>query len=437
MHLIEYNEDLFSFVQSSPTSFHAIESLKKLCAASGMEELKEHERWSGLSQGIPYYIIRDSGALIAFCLGEEDTIHDGFRFLATHCDSPSLQIKPKADAASPPYTKLGVELYGGALLNPWFDRDLSVAGRVFFQNTQDELQDRLIDFSHPLLVIPSLAIHFDREANKNRTIDAQKHLPLLFSQKLAENDVQTFTTVIKEQLFRQYPDCNARHILSYDLFCYDCQRPAFFGYQKEFINSPRLDNLLSCHAAMAAVLQSGLTKSYFFYCANHEEVGSVSPVGAQGNFVESVLSRILPSGEERQISMRRSFLLSMDNAHATHPNYGEFSDPNHQVVLNGGPVIKMNANQRYASNSRSVAVGKILAKEAGVPCQDFVMRSDLACGSTVGPALAARFGIPTLDIGAPTLSMHSIREQTGSRDPYWLYQLAAKYINGHLPQYLG
>lgn len=434
MHLVEYNQDLFSFMAESPTAFHAVESLRRRCAASGMTELREEERWGGLSQGVPYFVLRGAEAFIAFCLGEEDTVDDGFRFLATHCDSPSLQVKPRADVLSPPYVQLGVEVYGGALLNPWFDRELSIAGRVFFLNKNDELEVRLIDFRQPMAIIPSLAIHFDREANKNKSIDQQKHLPVLFSQKLTENEVVNFLAAVKEQLFRQYPDCTARHLLSYDLFCYDFQAPSFFGYQKEFITSSRLDNLLSCHAALAAVQQADLRKSYFFFCANHEENGSVSLSGANGNFADSVLSRILPSEEERQISLRRSFLMSLDNAHAAHPNFREMSEPGHPVILNGGPVLKMNANQRYASNSRSVAFCKILAKDAGVPVQEFVMRSDLACGSTVGPMLAAKLGLQTIDIGAPTLSMHSIREHTGSRDPYWLYQLASRYVNAALPK---
>lgn len=353
---------------------------------------------------------------------------NGFRLLATHCDSPGLQIKPRAEVNSPPYLQLGVEVYGGPLLNTWFDRDLSIAGAICYLDNLGKIHEKLVDFQRSLLVIPSLAIHFDREANTNKSVDAQKHLPPLFAQIINEK-LPDLTEILKDQLINQYPGSSTQEILGFDLFCYDMQPPTILGYTKDFISSGRLDNLLSCHIALTALQQTGTRRNTMLLCANHEENGSTSTIGAHGSFINDIFARLLPESENRQIALRNSFLISLDNAHAVHPNFKDKSDPAHTVTLNGGPVIKINANQHYATSGRSAAVIKILARDAGVPVQEFVMRSDLPCGSTIGPMTAAKLGIATVDIGAPTLAMHSIRELTGNRDPHLLYLVVSEFLN--------
>jgi len=422
----EYNDSLFNFLDRSPTAFHAVAELRRQLLEAHMTELFEHERWQ-LEKGRGYFVVRENAALVAFALGSGEKIENGFRMVATHSDSPCLQLKPRAAVHTPPYLQLGVEIYGGPLLNPWFDRDLSLAGRVCCVDAAGRLVDYLIDFNRPLLTIPSLAIHFDREANNGRAIDKQKALPPLLSQVLSDQLPQ-FHEMLSAQLLTEHPDIQLQTIMGFDLFCYDHQKAANLGFKNEFIASGRLDNLLSCHTALRAITEAGTEHNTLFLCTNHEENGSTSTTGANGAFIDAVLARLAPDPELRQITLHHSFLISIDNAHAVHPNFRDKSDPGHDIVLNGGPVIKINANQRYATNCRSASVFKILATEAAIPVQEFVMRTDMACGSTIGPMTAARLGVETIDVGAPTLAMHSIRELTGSNDPYLLHKVIRRFL---------
>ncbi|SHO45477.1 M18 family aminopeptidase [Desulfopila aestuarii] len=423
---VEYNDSLFRYLDNSPTAFHAVAELRQQLLKAHMTELFEHERWQ-LDKGKGYFVIRENGALVAFILGSKEDVSNGFRMVASHSDSPCLQLKPRADVHSPPYLQLGVEIYGGPLLNPWFDRDLSLAGRLCCVDATNNLVDYLIDFNRPLLTIPSLAIHFDREANNGRAIDKQKALPPLLAQILSDQLPQ-FHEILSVQLLKQYPGIKLQTILGFDLFCYDHQKATTLGLNNEFIASGRLDNLLSCHTALQAITEAGTDRNSLFLCTNHEENGSTSTTGANGAFIDAVFSRLAPDPELRQISLRNSFLISIDNAHAVHPNFRDKSDSGHDIILNGGPVIKINANQRYATNSRSASLFKLLAAEAEIPVQEFVMRTDMPCGSTIGPMTAARLGVETIDVGAPTLGMHSIRELTGSNDPYLLYKAISTFF---------
>jgi len=420
------NDSLFQFLHSSPSSYHAVASIATLLHRAGFIRLQEDRRWS-LAAGNSYFLIRDDAGLIAFRLGDGNTPEDGFRMLATHSDSPGLQLKPRADRQNGKYLQLGVEVYGGPLLNPWFDRDLSLAGRVCCTMADGGFQTLLVDFARPLLVIPSLALHFDRTANDNRSVNAQTHLAPIIAQSLTDQ-LPVFRDILLDQLGRQYPDLRIANVSGFDLFCCDSQGPTYTGVNGEFISAGRLDNLLSCHVAAMALTAADPVHNSLLFCANHEENGSVSSSGARGAFLDATLERLLPEPQSRRIALARSFLLSIDNAHAVHPNFKDLADPQHDVVLNGGPVIKINANQRYATNCVSASILKRFAAEAEVPVQEFVMRSDLACGSTIGPLTAARIGVPTVDIGAATLAMHSIRELAGSRDPYLLYQLIQRFL---------
>jgi len=426
MNITQYNSNLFSFLFSSPTPFHAVANIEDHLLLQGFKRLRENERWQ-LAKGHAYYLTRDNGAVIAFILGSNETCEQGFRLLAAHTDSPCLQIKPRAEIKTGSYLQLGVEVYGGSLLAPWFDRDLSMAGRVCCRMSDGNLRLLLVNFRRPLLTIPSLAIHFDRDANKKGGINQQKHLPPILSQTI-EQQLPDFSTLLLEQIHQEHPVAAVEEILSFDMFCYDFQEPAYIGARNELISSARLDNLLSCHAGMTALGKAERSKNALLFCANHEENGSTSASGAQGSFLDAVVERIITDPISRRIALSNSFLVSMDNAHAAHPNFMEKSDSAHEIHLNKGPVIKLNANQRYATNSLSAAIYKDVCREAEVVPQEFVMRSDLPCGSTIGPITSARLGVRTVDVGAASLAMHSIREHTGASDPYLLYRTIEQFL---------
>ncbi len=429
MNFTLYNANLFPFLFSSPTPFHAVANIEVHLSQQGFIRLQENEHWQ-LVQGQAYYLTRDNGAIIAFILGSDESCEQGFRMLAAHTDSPCLQIKPRAEIKTGSYLQLGVEVYGGSLFAPWFDRDLSLAGRVCCKTRDGNLAVFLINFRRPLLTIPSIAIHFDREANKNCGINQQRHLPPILSQAV-DQQFPDFNSLLLDQIQQEYPQAAIEEILSFDMFCYDFQEPTYTGARNDFISSGRLDNLLSCHAGMTALGKAERTKNVLLFCANHEEIGSTSTSGAQGSFLESTLERIIPDPTSRRITLSNSFLISMDNAHAAHPNFMEKIDSAHEIHLNKGPVIKLNANQRYATNSLSAAIYKQVCKEAKVFPQEFVMRSDLPCGSTIGPITAARLGVRTVDIGAASLAMHSIREHTGSLDPFLLYRTIEQFLKSN------
>lgn len=434
MEIEHFNKNLFAFLFASPTPFHAVANIKEYLLQHEFIQLYETDRWQ-LEKGRSYFLCRDNGAIIAFTLGSVETEEQGFRMLAAHTDSPCLQVKPRADVKSGSFLQLGVEVYGGSLLAPWFDRDLSLAGRVCCEMADGTLTVLPVNFFRPLLTIPSIAIHMDREANKNGGINQQKHLPPIISQSI-EQQLPDFKSILMDQIKLEHPDSPVREIVSFDLFCYEFQQPVYTGVKKEFISSARLDNLLSCHAGMTALATAEKTGNHLLFCANHEENGSTSTSGANSSLLESVLLRIIPDAVSRRIAMSNSFLISMDNAHATHPNFMEKSDPAHEIQLNKGPVIKINANQRYATNSMTSAIYKQICKQAGITPQEFVMRSDMPCGSTIGPLTSALLGLRTVDVGAASLAMHSIREHTGARDPYLLYQTIEHFLKSDIHKQL-
>ncbi|MCK5515879.1 MAG: M18 family aminopeptidase [Desulfobulbaceae bacterium] len=425
-----FNQQFFSYLQSSPTPFHAVANIENYLLQHNFSRLHEDERWY-LKQGESYFVSRENGAIIAFSLDLNTPFEHGFRMLAAHTDSPCLKIKPLPDIKESSFLQLGVEVYGGCLLNSWFDRDLSLAGRVCCETGDSNLEVLLVDFERPMLSIPRIAIHLDREANKNKTIHQQYHLPPVIAQEI-NGQTPNFNSILKKQLKNLYPKKHVEKILSVDMFCYDSQPPAHFGQMGEFISGGRLDNLLSCFVGMTCLAAAKNSRNNLLICTNHEENGSVSTTGASGAFIDSVLERIIPDPISKRIMLHNSFLVSMDNAHATHPNFKDKSDPSHKILLNRGPVIKNNANQRYATNSISSARFKRICEEVNVTPQEFVMRSDMPCGSTVGPITAARLGIKTVDVGVPTLAMHSIRELTGTEDPHLLYKTIYQFLKTDL-----
>jgi aspartyl aminopeptidase len=435
MNTTEYNSELFKLLRSSPTAFHAVAFMENELLNHGFLELQENMPWH-LQPGNSYFVSREKEAIVAFTAGSDESAIDGYRILAAHTDSPTLRIKPRPEIKAEGYFQLGVEVYGGCLFHPWLDRDLCLAGRVCFHDKLTGLRMQLVDFRKPMLTIPSLALHFDRDANQGKAINAQQHLvPLLAT--CADHECVDFFTLLKEQIEREHQECQVTEILGFDLFCYDYQAPAYTGVKEDFISSARLDNLLSCCAGVQAIISAGSNRNTLLFCANHEENGSVSATGANGSFFESVLERLADRTEERQIMLRNSFLISLDNSHATHPNYIDKMDKNHHIRLNTGPVIKINANQRYATNSIGSAIFKTICKDAGIPVQEFVMRSDLPCGSTIGPIVSARLGLRTIDIGAASLAMHSIREHTGANDPVLLFRAAKHFLQSDIHKSLG
>ncbi len=427
MQYTEYNRQFFSFLTAATSPFHAVQEMTQYLEQKGFSRLIEREEWQ-LEEGHSYYVTRDDAAIIAFSLGKKEQPEDGFRIVGAHTDSPSLKIKPAMEQKGSPkdLKRLGVEVYGGALLSTWFDRDLSLSGRIFIDQ-QDKVapQSYLLNFKRPILTIPSLAIHLNREANNGVNINKQEHLAPFFTQGEEE-----FTSLLIRQFHKEYPACGKScNITGFDLFCHDSVPPSLTGAEEEFISAGRLDNLLSCFAGVQAVSQEK-DKNTLLFCANHEENGSLSTSGADGNFLQAVLQRLLPKPETFYRAMANSFCISLDNAHASHPGYPEKKDANHDILLNYGPVIKFNANQRYATNGETAAVFTAICQGAEISPQKFVMRSDMPCGSTIGPMTAARLGIRTVDIGAATLAMHSIREFTGTLDPWFCYQAVREFYRG-------
>lgn len=419
-------QDLVNFIQSSPTPFHAAHSLAERLRAAGYQQLDERDEWQ-LDDGGRYFVLRNQSSLIAFSLGEAGAAQRGLRIIGAHTDSPCLRVKPQPELNRNGLWQLGVEVYGGALLAPWFDRDLSLAGRVTCRDQDGQLHNLLLDFQRPIAVIPSLAIHLNREANNGNAINAQTDLPPVLAHSIGPNRDLRF--LLHEQLSSQHPECVSMQVLDYELSFYDTQPPAIIGLNNDFLAGARLDNLLSCHAGLSALLNSDGKQACLLVCTDHEEVGSSSACGADGPFLEDVLKRLLPGDTDRIRILQRSVLVSADNAHAVHPNFADRHDGNHGPELNAGPVIKINSNQRYATNSETAALFRHLCERAGVPVQSFVVRSDMGCGSTIGPITASRLGVRTVDIGAPTFAMHSIRELAGCRDVEYLSKVLTEFCN--------
>lgn len=414
------NTDLLNFIRQSPTPFHATENLRTQLLDAGYTELYEADRWETRAGG-RYFVTRNGSSIIAFTLGSQSPSDAGFRMVGAHTDSPCLHVKPQPETVRQGYYQLGVEVYGGALLNPWFDRDLSIAGRVSYRDSEQQLRNVLIDFERPVAVIPSLAIHLDREANKVRCIDEQKHLPPIVMQS-SDASPASFKQLLRDTIRGQHPGLDIEEVLESELSLYDFQPPALVGLDGDFIAAARLDNLLSCFVALRALLDSDDTQSKLLICNDHEEVGSASTCGANGPFLKSVMQRLCKDNETLARCIDRSWMVSADNAHGIHPNYADSHDACHGPLLNHGPVIKTNANQRYATNSETAALFRLLCERADVPVQSFVMRSDMACGSTIGPITASNIGVRTLDVGVPTFAMHSIRELAGSQDTGYMHK---------------
>jgi aspartyl aminopeptidase len=423
----QFNQQLCQFLHHATTPFHAVQLMMRELAEAGYEALDDSRAWE-IKPGGKYYLQRNGSSLVAFVAGAKSGPVQGLRMVGAHTDSPCLMVKPTPEKYEQGYFRLGVEVYGGALLNPWFDRDLSLAGRVSFETSEGTLASALIDYRRAIATVPSLAIHLDREANKKRSINPQTDiLPVLC--QLGGNGKLDFRTLIKARLLEEHPECDVARVLDYELSFYDTQGAALIGLHEEFIASARLDNLLSCYIGLQALLASDGNSSTLLVCNDHEEVGSLSAAGAQGPLLESVLKRLAVDEHQYATLIDNSMMISADNAHGIHPNFADRHDANHGPLINAGPVIKINNNQRYATNSETAGFFRLLAAKEGVPVQSFVVRTDMACGSTIGPITAGGIGVKTLDIGVPTFGMHSIRELGGASDAYNLSKVLHRYFD--------
>jgi len=419
-------DELLQFLAEATTPFHAVAAMAGRLTAGGFVGLEGIDGVV-LEPGKGYFYTRNDSSIIAFRAGQASP-DQGVRFIGAHTDSPNLSVKPNPIKVVHGVVQLAVDVYGGALLNPWFDRDLSLAGRVNFVDAEGNLQKQLIDFKKPLATIPSLAIHLDREANNSRSVNPQRDiLPVLLEART--EDAVDFRSLLARQLRKQLPWVGDIRILDYEMSLYDTQPPSLIGLDEDFIASARLDNLLSCFIGMRALLAASAAHWSVLICNDHEEVGSASAVGAQGPMLTDFISAISANNVENRRLRTQAVMVSVDNAHAVHPNFSDKHDENHGPLLNAGPVIKINRNQRYATSGTGAALLRLLAERVDVPIQNFVVRTDLGCGSTIGPITASETGIDTIDLGVPTLGMHSIRELAGSRDPAYLETLLTGFLN--------
>ena len=410
----DFNDGLLGFLDASPTPFHATQNMAGMFKNAGFQQLDEIQKWE-LNAGEKYFVTRNDSSIIAFTYPKTNK---EYLLIGSHTDSPNLKLKPNPIIKEHGVVKFGVESYGGLLLNPWFDRDLSLAGRINYLSHDDKLDSQLIDVQKKIAIIPSLAIHLDRKANDGRTVNKQTDIcPILTT-----NEDFEFETFLEWQL-EKHGVKGAKRVYASELSLYDTQKASYVGLHDDFIASARLDNLLSCYVGMLSICSVSDNKPMLFIASDHEEVGSASTSGAGGSFLENTLRGIFPDYSDYVEMIRSSLMISADNAHAIHPNFANKHDSNHAPLINKGVVIKVNANQHYASNSTTISKFMQKAETLGEPIQQFVTRSDMGCGSTIGPITATRLGIDTLDIGLPTFAMHSIRELAGSDDAYSLYKI--------------
>ncbi len=421
----ESAQKLLDFIQKSPTSFHTAENTAAELEQQGFVRLQENREWK-LTPGRDYYVMRNGSSLIAFSIPEQS--FEGFQMICSHTDSPSFKIKEIPELEGSGYVRLNVEKYGGALLAPWFDRPLSAAGRLLVR-TPEGISSVLVNIDRDLLIIPSLAIHLNREANDGYKYKVQRDLCPLYAQGPGK---RKFLALAAEEAGVKEED-----LLGAEFYLYNRQKGTFTGADEEFISSPRLDDLQCLFASLQGFLRAKNKKSVKMFCVfDNEEVGSRSRQGAASTFLPYTLERIccgLGGGREKLMTaLASSFIISADNAHAVHPAYPEKSDAQNRPRMNGGIVIKYNAYQKYTTDARSAAVFKMLCQQAGVLWQIYVNHSDVVGGSTLGNILNAQVSPYTVDIGLAQLAMHSPYETAGAEDSWYLEQAAEKFYSSSL-----
>ncbi|UGY92647.1 M18 family aminopeptidase [Streptomyces gobiensis] len=418
-----HTDDLLAFLAASPTPYHAVTSAAERLEKAGFREVSETARWDASTGG--KYVLR-GGAIIAWYVPEEAAAATPYRIVGAHTDSPNLRVKPSPDTGSHGWRQLAVEIYGGTLLNTWLDRDLGLAGRLSLRDGSA----RLVNIDRPLLRVPQLAIHLDRQVNEGLKLDRQRHMnPIWGIGDPREGDLIAFLA--------EEAGTPAGDVIGWDLMTHSVEPPAYLGRDRELIAGPRLDNLLSVHAGTAALAEvAGQDLPYIPVLAafDHEENGSQSDTGADGPLLGNVLERSVfargGSYEDRARAYAGTVCLSSDTGHAVHPNYADRHDPTHHPMPNGGPILKVNVNQRYATDGTGRGTFAAACEKAGVPWQSFVSNNAMPCGTTIGPITAARHGISTVDIGVAILSMHSARELAGADDPHLLTSALTAFLRG-------
>lgn len=421
MNKYEFPNQLLDFLNNGKTMFHATENIAHILQKEGFTEVFETDSWKLVKNG-KYFVRRNNSAIIAFKCPNSSIKH-GFRIIGSHSDSPGFKIKPgNSIVTNDGYIQLNTESYGGAILSTWFDRPLSIAGKVIIQKNDFSLTEELIDVEKPILMIPNLCIHFNRDVNNGVTINKQKEcMPLLCMSKPEKTHKNYLLDLLIQELHKKDSAITADKIIDYELYLYEAEKGCLMGLENEFISSGRIDDLSLAYCSLRALIQSKESKSVqVMACFDNEEVGSTTANGASSTFMNTILERICNnfglSHEEIYSNCAKSFIISADTGHAVHPNYAEKHDPTNRPVLGGGPIVKYSANQRYVTNSVTASVFKTACKKATVPCQNFVLRSDVTGGSTIGPAISSLTSIPTVDVGIPILAMHSIREFASVKD---------------------
>jgi len=427
--------DLLEYLDASPSPWHAVDEAVRRLEGAGFQRLGEEETWA-LEPGRGYYLARGGSSLAAFVAGTATPAEGGFHIVGAHTDSPGLRVKPQGEHAKGGLVRVGVEIYGGPILASWADRELGLAGRLVLRGGDGGLEEQSVAVQRPLLRLANAAIHLNREVNnKGLLLDKQEEIPLL----LAQAEAGLPDGRILRELLAYEVEVDAGRILGFDLCAWDLQEAGTWGADDEFIASGRLDNLAMCHAGLSALLQAAQgvappASTPVLLLFDHEEVGSQSAMGADGSFLPDVLERIHEArGGGRAGFLRacaRSFLVSADMAHALHPNYMRLHEPQHHVFLNQGPVIKLNSNLRYTTDGASLARFTTICERAQVPAQTYVHRTDLPCGTTIGPLASSRLGIRAVDVGNPMLSMHSVRESAGAADPLFMNRALAAFFQG-------
>ncbi|MDI1454771.1 M18 family aminopeptidase [Streptomyces sp. ATE26] len=420
-----HTDDLMSFLAASPSPYHAVANTAERLEKAGFRQVAETDAWDGTSGG--KYVLR-GGAIVAWYVPEGAAPHTPFRIIGAHTDSPNLRVKPLPDTGAHGWRQVAVEIYGGPLLNSWLDRDLGLAGRLTLRDGGAVL----VDVNRPLLRVPQLAIHLDRAVNSDGLkLDKQRHLQPVWGlgDDLRDGGLIAF--------LEEEAGLAAGSVAGWDLMVHPVEAPAYLGRDRELVAGPRMDNLLSVHAgtaALAAAASSGAALGHIPVLAafDHEENGSQSDTGADGPLLGSVLERSVfargGSYEDRARAFAGTVCLSSDTGHAVHPNYAERHDPTHHPRVNGGPILKVNVNNRYATDGSGRAVFTAACERAGVPFQSFVSNNSMPCGTTIGPITAARHGIRTVDIGVAILSMHSARELCGADDPFLLANALVAFL---------
>jgi aspartyl aminopeptidase len=413
---LDVAQQMLDFIDASPSPFHACAAAARRLEAAGFEELHEVDAWPE-APGARY--VRRGGTLVAWAVGAHHGPTDGFRLVGAHTDSPNLRVKPRPDAGRAGYRQLAVEVYGSPLLNSWLGRDLGLSGRLVIRGANGT-EERLVRIDRPVLHLPQLAIHLDRDVtSKGLVLNAQEHLTPVWG--LGEPTPGAVVGLVADEAGVS-PDA----VVAWDLMVHDLAPGSLAGADRNLVSSPRLDNLMSSWAGLEALIAatedgSELEQVPVLVLFDHEEIGSTSDRGAASALLPALTERIvlgLGGGREEVLrSLAASVCCSADNAHATHPNYPDRHEPGHHIRLGGGPVLKVNANVRYATDAVSAATFVAACDQAGVPLQRYAHRSDLPCGSTIGPITASQLGIPTVDVGAPQLAMHSARELCGAADP--------------------